>query len=533
MGICIGITVSARVPKEKWRTVYDEALYLAQKLNLADEQKKEIGGHIVRCLTPTEETELNGRKGWRAVADHDFGDAGEDFFFPKQLCEPKSQGTVDILALHACDIGLIQLEDIGFDRQEIWGNKTQGRFYHYGLLAVGCLVQDRLGDEALVHGDINAGQCREAVQRANEHLEKPIQIPCQCEPDRWMERVGRLAMDDIDRVRISMGLYIGKKDAAFGETLRAFFSNDVLCRYWKEEFSAYAMNTAGFRAALKLYLTMGFDIAALCDLVPMKDKDGSDLHEKFICLIMDSKLHWKEKDCSDVMEHDPDDPTLYGVKALLIRFLTEGARNKKVERYVPIDTLRRILHEKLGQDCDVDAIIDSYLLQEKELENAETLEEKIENDESAEINRLMNKRREEISEKAERYEIYAPRLLRFYEPGWKIEPHIEQSIRTLLNFVDTLTETESYREAAAKPVWEQGDMIVAASDHVPTLRDRDWERIFSNLDKAPNCFRRYYALFGIDLDDQRVRDVVTALIINDDLYEYARTILKTTSTLQL
>lgn len=57
MGIHIGIMVSTHVTPEKWRAVYEEALNLAKKLSLAEHREKEIHGHAVRCLVPTEETE--------------------------------------------------------------------------------------------------------------------------------------------------------------------------------------------------------------------------------------------------------------------------------------------------------------------------------------------------------------------------------------------------------------------------------------------------------------------------------------------
>ena len=64
MGIHIGITVSTHVSKERWKDVYEEALGLAEKLDLADHQEREIHGHVVRCLVPTAETEWNGEKGF-------------------------------------------------------------------------------------------------------------------------------------------------------------------------------------------------------------------------------------------------------------------------------------------------------------------------------------------------------------------------------------------------------------------------------------------------------------------------------------
>lgn len=233
MGIRIGITVSTHVSRERWLDVYEEALNLAQKLNLADCENKEIHGHVVRCLVPTEETEWNGEKGFWAVADYSNRDSAEGFFFHKELRAPEDDEPVDILALRAEQIDAIRTKVPEKNYQCLWNNKTQGHTYHISLLAIGCLVQDRLGDDALVHSSINAGQCRRAVELANKHLEHPIRVPCQCDIEPWFERIGKVDLEGTDRVRIATEMFIGRKDAAFGEKLRSFFPHDLLTEYWR------------------------------------------------------------------------------------------------------------------------------------------------------------------------------------------------------------------------------------------------------------------------------------------------------------
>ena len=80
--------------------------------------------------------------------------------------------------------------------------------------------------------------------------------------------------------------------------------------YWENAFDGYDMNVVGYSSVLKSYLSMGFEISDLCDIVSFTSSKGDDQHERFIRRIMDSKLHWEEKDCTDWMEHDPDDPAL-------------------------------------------------------------------------------------------------------------------------------------------------------------------------------------------------------------------------------
>lgn len=522
MGIHIGMTVSTHVSREKWHAVYEEALDLAQKLNLADCRNKVIHGHVVRCLVPTEETEWNGRKGFWAVADYTFRDSAEGFFFHKELRPPEDDEPVNVLALRAKHINVINANIPDKNYQNLWGDKTQGHFYHISLLAIGCLVQDRLGDAALVHSDINAGQCRRAVEMANKYLEKKIHVPCQCDIEPWFERISRVDIEGTDKVRIAVGMFIGREDSAFGEKLRSTFPHDLLMQYWKEEFAEYRMKSNGFAWKMKDYLAMGFDVGELCGIVKFTDEEGNDLHEQFIGMLMASKLHWKEKDCSDWMVQDPEDPALESVESLLIRAFACGARNKKVDRYIPLEELRRILREALGEECDTDALIDAFLRQEKELETASE-EEKRQKDKSGELNRIMNKAHDEHAKRCEDFDIPLELYLPFYEPGNTIEPKTERLMQRTLAFADTLLDSDHYRKLAADTVAHRGTWLVSASDHFyGDLRDVDWEHIFTNLERDPDSFARYYPLFCINLEKQSIRDTVIALVVNDDLYAYAR-----------
>ena len=252
------------------------------------------------------------------------------------------------------------------------------------------------------------------------------------------------------------------------------------------------------------------------------DEDGKDLHEQFIGMLMDSKLHWKEKDCSDWMVQDPEDPALESIESLMIRFFASGSRNKKVDRYIPIDELRRILRDKLGNECDTDALVDAYLRQEKELESV-SAEEKKEKDRSGELNRIMNEAHDKFAKTCEDYDIPVEHYLPFYEPGNTIEPKLERLMQRILAFADTLLESDDYRRLAVDSVDHRETWLVSASDHFyGDLRDTDWKQILSNVEKDPESFARYYSLFCIELNKQNIRYTVIALIVNDDLYAYAR-----------
>ena len=545
MGINIGLVLSEHIPEQKWHSVYDESLALAQKLGLADLTLQIIHGHAVQCLTITQESEEYGRIGWRAVADYVDRDGAEWFYTYRDLHRRNGDGqngyreyhddqhlgdksgdqqhgdpyNHDILYEYAYYVvDLPGMEEPKGTFREMWGAKTQGKSYHMSLLAIGCLIQDRLGDDAMVRGDYTAGQCRVAVEMANRFLDNPIRVPCRCEPDRWLKRIERTNAREEHKIRIAIGMYHGRLDADFGERMREAYSHEALCEYWKSKFGYYSMSQFGFSNSLHEYLTMGFSVSDLFDLVSFTDKEGNDQHEKFIKHILDAKLHWKEVDTTDIMVQDPDDPTLYGIEAMMVRGLSMGARNKKIDRYIPIDELRGILKRKMSGYGDVDVIIDQYLAREKELENADTTEERLERDCSAEINRIMNARKDAFDELQNEYPVYREEMLVDYEPGDGITPAIEMLLAKIMKFAATIPLSD------LKTVDQKEEWLAENYDHIPPFKDTDWKHIFSAIEDDPDSFRRYYPFFRIDLSQRIVQQAVVALILNDDLYEHALTL---------
>ena len=516
MGISISLLVSKAIPQEKWEAVYEEALALAKKLDLACIKKREILGKTVYCLIPVEEEGEEGKTCWHVCSDLGTRESAEWYTTPKVLTTtPADNDPFDIIFHRAMDRDIIQDEETKTVEKEsayprhLWGNKTQGHYYHIAMLSIGCLIQDRLGNRAYVHGDINAGQCKRAVDMANKHLEKPIQIPCQADLGRWIERVNSLPLPEIDRVRIAFDMFIGAKKTVFGETVRKVFSHECLMSYWENAFDGYDMNVVGYSSVLKSYLSMGFEISDLCDIVSFTSSKGDDQHERFIRRIMDSKLHWAEKDCTDWMEHDPDDPALYGIETLLVRAFSFGVRNKKVDRYIPLEEIRQILVEKIP-DFDVNKVIDDYIADESTME-----------DKSVEMNRLINQATEELDNKDNNYDISVADYLPDYQAGKTMAPDVEELVRDLMEFwQDTILNEENYKRIMAMPHDEILDWIAYQSRYFPSMTAEEWQRVMESVDSGK--LNRYAGLFCIKRSSEDIAKAVSALVTNDSLYEYAK-----------
>jgi hypothetical protein len=70
------------------------------------------------------------------------------------------------------------------------------------LLAIACLIEARLGEKAFVYGDITKGQCKKAVELANKHLKKPIDVPDRCDMERFYRRISKLQMSEKEQLNM-------------------------------------------------------------------------------------------------------------------------------------------------------------------------------------------------------------------------------------------------------------------------------------------------------------------------------------------
>lgn len=53
------------------------------------------------------------------------------------------------------------------------------------------------------------------------------------------------------------------------------------------------------------------------------------------------------------------------------------------------------------------------------------------------------------------------------------------------------------------------------------IRDKDWEKIFTDIEKNQDSFNRYYSIMRVKLDSDSLVDMSVGLMINDDLYAYS------------
>lgn len=533
MGIFIHLAISTSVTKEEWERVYAETLQLISHFPLADTRKVSIRNIDVVCLTKTEEIEeLHGwskskkRVGWGTDGTYDDMKGAEYYFLPKDLIgdnEVNSCAGDAMLGAVAWYLGE-ETDERSSNIYDIWGGKTQGEPYHIYLLAIACLIEDRLRNKAYVYGDITSGQCRKAVEIANEYLDEKIEIPDRCVLERLFKRVQGLEINELEKLKVLEFVYLGNKDQEFGEYVRNQFTDKCCREYWKEEFKGWKIGTIGFDDNFMKYLLLGFELKDLIQYIDFVDENGDLLYEKFILRVMDAKLHLKEKDCRDILAIDQDESRPYTIWTFMAQVAFAGARNKKIDRYIPIDELRGILKESLGGKCDVDAIVNSYLENEEKSGTVKS-KENIQNDNNNNVdsnellNRFMDSQREQIKSLYEEDDIVEPGDLLYYESGDSISSLILDSIKNYFEFYQSLLQEEQLTKLMEGTTHERCEWLVYQNRYF-IIRDIDWEKIFDDIETNKESFQRYYSMMRVKADDVKTQSLVKAIVLNDDFYTY-------------
>lgn len=543
MGIFIHLNVSKQVTRAEWEKVYQESLALVRAFPLYEKQKRIFLGEEMYCAVPTEEREWFGRVGWHTIGDSVTYKSAESYFLPKELREeqeeqgPAMQEIIRQEAAAAEDVGQADQDifmsivpmytDISWEDERcrdcfsLWGNKTQGENYHIYLLAVACMIEDRLGERAVVYGDITRGQCARAVRLANLYLETPVGLPARCECRRLYERVRHLPLSGTEPLQFFNGFYLGRRDGEFGQFIRSHFTGEEIRAYWRHRFHESEVGSYRFERTLHEYLTQGFSLEELFGCVCLTDFGGRSHYEEFVESCMKTEVYIEEKDCRDWLETDPDEERPYGIYTLLARFALAGARNRRVERFIPLSELRETFRKHMGEACDVDSVITRFLKKE-----AERKEELAQGDlsrlsASDRLKKCMEETRREFEKDREQYDITVHNALTRYKAGDRIQPSLQKELFDYYRFYQGLTQEKQFQELMEKDYRERGLFIIRRNESV-LLLEEEWRRIFAQIRENREIFRRYYPMVRVRIQSDETEEMVRALVVNDELFEYCR-----------
>lgn len=544
MGIFIDVAISKSITRSEWKSVYDETLLLIREFPLAEVRSIPIGGVDTLCHVRTKERVIfddwpyqAGRLGWRATGDYTEMKNAEEFcLFRDQVADSRTDSAAGDAILYVFPHYPSDCQDIDNPLYEngfvIWGNKTQGEPYHMHLLAVACLIESRLGRKAFIFGDITSGQCRKAVEMANQILQTPITMPDRCDMQRFFDRVSALPIPETEMPTVFETFYLGTRDASFGDFFRSHFSEDACAQYWKRSFQDCKFDTIGFSTVMKQYLLFGFDLRTLCDIVVRIFGNELSFYEKFIREVMDAKLHIKDKDCVDMLDINQEDPSLYSADSMIMRSCYIVFRNKKVDRYIPLQEIRDVLTERFDGVCDVNRYINAYiedevLLSKKDIADfmptGDSRIDKLGEDRmqnlSGIFSRVMELRAESIQKRRDAYDISECEDLFFYKRGDRVYPDMEECLKREYAFYRTITEEEAYHRLLREAPIKRYEFLIENNTNI-LLRDEDWKRIYDRIAEKKDAFARYYPMVRIDIQHRIQRCILQAIASNDELYEY-------------
>lgn len=245
----INLDVSKAVTKEEWADVYNESLKLIEVFPLAELEEKIFYSVKTPCLTRTKEREVDGweqkktRLCWSACGDMVNLRCADTFHFSKELrpgYDPSVGDAAWALLSRRNECGLDeQYAEKTFDMGVI----TQKYRYHWYLLSVACMVEDRLKEKAVVTGDIELSEIKEAVKMANSILKVPVSLPSCCDMNRFYERVSRLDATELEKLQVFNRFYIGNITSEYLNFVRQKFPDETCSKYIQDEIQPYVSNS--------------------------------------------------------------------------------------------------------------------------------------------------------------------------------------------------------------------------------------------------------------------------------------------------
>ena len=482
MGIEIHLAISKSVTKEEWEKVYEETLKLLKALPLAEKRRVDIKGIPTMCLTKAKEQVFpsrwdDDRVGWMVEGDLETMRRAEEFFLPRditkgrQICEGEEDVILSILPDYI-DMDCYADESWRDMAYHPWGCRTQNEPYHLCMLAIGCLIESRLGNKALVYGDITKAQCEKVLKILNHYLDAPLEIPIQtavsCDMERLWERVNCLPCDSITKIRIFEYLYIGKKEWEFGTFLRNKCLAKILDEYWSNKFNDFCTDTYEQSMAVKEYLLMGFEPDKVISLVK-RDKHTEDSYQEFLKRLEESKSYRKE---------------------LIEKVEIDSGECTEVKIW---DMFHNKLCELWGRDF---------------FELFKALHNQI----------ISPKKSEKTLYDIEEYED----LLTF-KKGDSIHPGVMDNIRSVEMFFRELLLEEEYKELLNES-WEKCCQWLQENNHKIVVRDTDWEKVYGEIEKQKEAFARYYPIMRVVINSNAVLQISKAYLMNDEFFELCKSL---------
>lgn len=264
MGVYVNLDIDpGQVLAKDWQRVYDDTLRLFQShpseiLGLGE---REVCGQALLVYTRGLEKVWDGRRAYTVVGDGQSLRFGESFRMPRELLELPHAN--DRLGARSSG-GDIVLEDPeeGYGTR-VFGEKTQREPFHIPVLAAAMVAETALAPAAVVSGDIDELEAREARRCVRELLGRRVSIPVLLDAPALLDRLsarftGPALVDAL------LHRFIGEQSRGLAAALRGVGGADA--RKWTR--AAVARRGAEWQwqpaMVVSAWLAATGDIAGLC-----------------------------------------------------------------------------------------------------------------------------------------------------------------------------------------------------------------------------------------------------------------------------
>jgi len=260
---------------------------------------------------------------------------------------------------------------------------------------------------------------------------------------------------------------------------------------------------------------MDFAVSDISKYVDTTTDDGKDIAKKIIKNILDSELHIKDKDCKDILTIDKDAEGTYSIYTLLAGVVFSGAHNWRVDRYIPIEELRKEIAIAFGNVADTDSIIDNYLEVQRKKAAVISPEKNPDKLLKSSMDAMIDKKQAE----AEKYDISDYAQLRFFENGDTISPNVLENTLSMFKFYLSTTDEEKLQQLKNEGAESCIDFLCQNNRSITLLGD-EWDKIFDKIKSDVEIFNRYYPAVRIKVTDNRIEPILRAVILNDELWKF-------------
>ncbi len=503
-------SISNSVTQEDWEKVYEETLFLADKLDLADWGKFFYKGvrHYAYCKVK-ERTEVEfGEKKlfWQSCSEY-YNISGRNYFRLNRVLNNKYNENAGPAILRCIDSytnlnSECLKNQTNYDYCEIWGGN-----YYIKVLAILCLLEGRLKEKVFIYGEVGKEDFEAAVRIANRYLKEPIEVSARCDYKRMYEIVKTIDIPDEEKLNLMENAYLGEIDLNYKTFIESKFDKTAIKRFWENKFKDFDVKDDESKDAIKSYLAHGFDFKDLFTYIPLARTKEECL--KLLELTIEtahSNCYFNELE----LTRDPKDDRVRYLPPEFIRSLF-GADSKITIGNYTFEDLVNELSKYFGEQIDVRNFLKGKIKDEDEEAHISSLKEvSAKNDDSC------------YSKEERKCDIFRYGQIIHYKTGDTISSFYLSEIKKVVKANKEKLDDEELKEIEKKEPLEQIYDLIDMNSHF-SVRDIDWRHAIDYFSTHSDAIKRYYPLFRMKPEFfSAEEDIAKALFLNDEFFDFCK-----------